>query len=246
MTVATWTRRRLAFTCLAVVVIIRPTEANTRDQPRYDPTDRYEARSIEGWSILVNKAFLGDRPELADRVFTLLRQQLYQITRRVPPPALKKLQSIRIWVEEREPHHPCMAYHPNPAWLRDHEMNPEKGRCVEIANAQNFLRWTIDQPWMVLHELAHGYHHQFLAGGFKNADVKAAFDGAMSDGLYKSVLRIGGTEERAYAATDPQEYFAEASEAFFGTNDFYPFVRAELQRHDPKFYARLEQLWGER
>ena len=25
------------------------------------------------------------------------------------------------------------------------------------------------------------------------------------------------------------EYFAEASEAFFGTNDFYPFVRAELR-----------------
>ena len=29
------------------------------------------------------------------------------------------------------------------------------------------------------------------------------------------------------------EYFAEASEAYFGTNDFFPFVRIELRRHDP-------------
>ncbi len=39
------------------------------------------------------------------------------------------------------------------------------------------------------------------------------------------------------------EHFAEASEAFFGTNDFYPFVRAELRRHDPGMYALLEKLW---
>jgi Mlc titration factor MtfA (ptsG expression regulator) len=61
--------------------------------------------------------------------------------------------------------------------------------------------------------------------------------------LYDSVLRIGGEDDRAYAATDPTEYFAEASEAFFGTNDFYPFVRAELRRHDPGMYALLEKLW---
>ena len=28
-------------------------------------------------------------------------------------------------------------------------------------------------------------------------------------------------------------YYAETSEAFFGTNDFYPYVRSELRRHDP-------------
>ena len=29
------------------------------------------------------------------------------------------------------------------------------------------------------------------------------------------------------------EYFAELSEAYFGTNDFYPFVRGELQTTRP-------------
>ena len=33
------------------------------------------------------------------------------------------------------------------------------------------------------------------------------------------------------------------TEAFFGTNDFYPFVRAELQQHDPLMYQLLKKLW---
>ena len=43
---------------------------------------------------------------------------------------------------------------------------------------------------MVLHELAHGYHHRVLEGGFDNAEVKAAFDRAAEGGLYRSVLRL--------------------------------------------------------
>ena len=41
-----------------------------------------------------------------------------------------------------------------------------------------------------------------------------------------------------------QEYFAELSEAFFGTNDFYPFVRAELREHDAEAYRAVKELWG--
>jgi Mlc titration factor MtfA (ptsG expression regulator) len=57
-------------------------------------------------------------------------------------------------------------------------------------------------------------------------------------------LRYSGEEEKAYAATNPMEYFAELSETYFGTNDFYPFVRAELRIHDPKAFAMVETLWG--
>jgi len=40
------------------------------------------------------------------------------------------------------------------------------------------------------------------------------------------------------------EYFAENTEAYFGTNDFYPFVRAELREHDPHACRLLENMWG--
>jgi hypothetical protein len=33
------------------------------------------------------------------------------------------------------------------------------------------------------------------------------------------------------------------TEAFFGTNDFYPFVRAELREHDPEMFEVLREVW---
>jgi hypothetical protein len=211
-------------------------------RPRYDPTDQYEARQVEGWRVLINKHFLAQDPSLANDTLKLLDFQLYQITRSVPAGPLAKLRKIAIWVEAAEPHHPCMAYHPDAGWLRDHGMNPEKAKCVEIANARSFLTWTLDQPWMVLHELAHGYHDQFL-GGYDNPELRAAFDRAVKAKRYDAVPRISGKTERAYAAANPMEYFAESTEAFFGTNDFYPFVRSELEHHDPEMYQLLERLW---
>lgn len=213
------------------------------EKRRFDPTDRYERKKIEGWNVLVNKDLLAKSPELADQTLDLLRIQLYQIGRTVRRKPLSDLKTITIWVEEDEPHHPCMAYHPDAGWLRDHDMNPDKARCVEIANAKTFLNWTIEQPWMVLHELAHGYHHQFLKGGFENREVLDAYRSAMKKELYHSVVYFNGSEKKAYATTNQQEYFAEASEAFLGTNDFYPFVRAELKKHDPKIEALLRTIW---
>ena len=226
----------------AVVSFAVLLAAGAEPGPRYEPTDKYEVRQIEGWRVVVNKQFLRhDRP-LSGETLKLLGCQLYQITRKVPAGSLVKLRKINIWVEAAEPHHPCMAYHPNAGWLREHGMNPDKAKCVEIANAKNFLTWTLDQPWMVLHELAHGYHDQFL-GGYENPELRSAYDRAMKAKRYDAVARISGKTERAYAATNPMEYFAEATEAFFGTNDFYPFVRSELKQHDPQMYDLLRKLW---
>ena len=40
------------------------------------------------------------------------------------------------------------------------------------------------------------------------------------------------------------EYFAELSESYFGTNDFYPFIRAELKVHDPRGFEVLKAAWA--
>jgi hypothetical protein len=171
----------------------------------------------------------------------LLRHQLYQITRVVPEGPLKELRRIPIWAEYKAPRHPCMCYHPSRRWLSEHDFNPEKARSVEIANAENFLKWTHGQPWMVMHELAHSYHHCVL--GYDNAEVNHAYKDAVNGKQYESVLHINGRPRRAYALNNDQEYFAESTEAFFGTNDFYPFVRSELQHHDPNMYQLLRKLW---
>ena len=222
---------------------LRGDESVPRKTP-FDPTEQYAVREVEGWQVHLNTKFENESPELCGQTLALLKVQLYQITRMVPAPALEKLRKIAIWVELDEPHHPCMCYHPDPGWLRDHGMNPEKARSVEVANARSFLSWTKQQPWMVFHELAHGYHHQFLDGGYDNAELAAALASAKEEKLYDEVLHINGRRQRHYALTNQMEYFAEQSEAFFGTNDFYPFVRSELQQHDPRMFALQNKLWG--
>jgi hypothetical protein len=228
----------------AVSMSAAPAEDDPEPAAAFAPTSAFETRAIEGWQVRVLRSFVADEPELADRTLAVLRLQLAQITRVVPEPALAQLRQVPIWVELAEPHHPCMCYHPAEGWLVEHGMNPDKARGVEIANARNFLDWTHAQPWMVLHELAHAFHHQFLPNGYENAELRDLHQAARASGRYDRVLHINGNVEPSYALNNPMEYFAEASEALFGTNDFYPFVRAELKRHDPALHDSLRRLWG--
>ncbi|MBV9125409.1 MAG: hypothetical protein JO112_18795 [Planctomycetes bacterium] len=208
----------------------------------YDPIDQYAPQEIEGWTVRVNKRLLEEKHQkLGRRTLKLLEDQLFRIAQVVPPGPLAKLRRIPIWVELEEPHHPCMCYHVSAGWLSQHGMNPQKAGAVEIANAENFLSWSFQQPWMVLHELSHGYHDQVL--GFDNPEIRACYDQAVASRSYESVLHWDGRKVRAYALTNEKEYFAETTEAFFGTNDFYPFVRSELKEHDPKMYQLLEKFW---
>jgi hypothetical protein len=211
-------------------------------QPEYEPTSRYEVREVEQFTVYVNRRLLGEKRTLGAETLKLLRAKLHEINRAVPEAALAELHKVRIWVEVEDKRHPGGCYHPSRKWLLENGFNPEKARSVEIGNAANFLSWSLHQPSMVLHELAHAYHHRVL--GHDNEDIKQAYQHAVESGLYESVLRYDGEMARAYALNNDQEYFAELTEAFFGTNDFYPFVRAEIQQCDPLMYETLRKLWG--
>ena len=238
--------RVFVVTSLALLLLLAGAGEDSPDaHAPFEPTDAYDARDVEGWRVMVNKRFAAEAPGQCEEVLTLLRVQLYQAARVVPAEAVGKLKKVTIWVERDEPHHPCMVYHPDAGWLRDNGMNPDKARCVEIAGAANFLAWTKDQPWMVLHELAHAYHDQFLPDGHGNRELREAWHRAtVGQKRYEAVQHINGQTVKAYAANNPMEFFAEASEALFGTNDFFPFVRSELASHDAETYEVVRRLWG--
>jgi Mlc titration factor MtfA (ptsG expression regulator) len=120
---------------------------------------------------------------------------------------------------------------------------------VEFTNVKRFEAETRRMPNFTLHELAHAYHDRFLPDGFDNPEIKAAFERAKASSSYEKVERWHGdgrpnTIERAYAMTNPMEYFSESTEAFFSRNDFFPFTREELKRHDPVMYDLLAKFWG--
>lgn len=210
------------------------------DAARFIPTSEYLPREVEGWTVHVHRKLLDGRGAAA---FKLLETKLRDVVRTVPLLAVVELRKVPIWLGVDDDRGTGAEYHASGEWLATNGYNPDKAKGVEIGSAANFVRWSNEQPWMLVHELAHAYHDRVL--GFGHEGIRAAYEDAKARGLYESVLRFNGKRERAYAMKDEREYFAEATEAYFGTNDFYPFVRAELKEHDPRLFKLLGEVWSE-
>jgi hypothetical protein len=210
----------------------------------------HHTNSIEGWTVLVNERLIADDKAATAEALELLRAQLQEIVRVVPAPAVEKLREVTLWFSPEYPGvKPKAEYHPGAGWLRDHGRDPAMVKGIEFTDVRNFEAETRRMPNFTLHELAHAYHDRVLARGFDNAEIKVAYERAKTGKTYDKVERWFGngrpnTFERAYAMTNPQEYFAETTEAFFSRNDFFPFNRAELKQHDPEMEQLLAKLWG--
>ncbi len=209
-----------------------------------------DERTIAGWTVRVSPKLTEADAPLLGRALQMLRAQLDEIVRAVPARAVEDLQKVPLYFSpEYRGTPPRAEFHPNAGWLREHGRDPAMAKGVEFTNVRIFEAETRRMPCFTLHELAHAYHDRVLPLGFGNPEIKAAYEKAKAGGKYERVERWHGdgrpnTFERAYAMTNPMEYFAETTEAFFGRNDFFPFTREELQRHDPEMCALLEKLWG--
>ena len=210
----------------------------------------FQTNSIEGWRVLVNERLLVEDKASTDKALELLRVQLQEIIRVVPAPAVAKLREVPLWFSP--PYRgvkPTAEYHPGAGWLRDNGRDPAMAKGVEITDVRDFEAEMKRMPNFILHELAHGYHDRVLPRGFGNPEIKTSYERAKASGSYDKVERWFGNgrpnkKEKAYAMTSPMEYFAETTEAFFSRNDFFPFTRDELKRHDPEMEKLIERLWG--
>jgi arylsulfatase A-like enzyme/outer membrane protein assembly factor BamB len=202
----------------------------------------YEDRNIEGWAVRTNQQLLADQADDTNLALDRIEQQLRTISQLLGGEVLVQLRSVPIWLSPQyEGVRPTAEYHPNEDWLRKNGRRPELTQCVELSNIKIFDRECRRMPMMILHELAHAYHDQVL--GFGHPEVKLAFDRAKQSGIYDSVRRNNGKDERAYGMTNHKEFFAESTEAFFGINDFYPVTREQLWKHDPRTLELLAKLW---
>ena len=217
---------------------IKPAVA---ERPFYDPIEM----SIEGWTVKLDpKLFEDQNAEVRERALKALANHLQRVEFIVPEDRLADLRTIRIWLDLDHPRLRGMQYHPSRGWLISHNHDPRLARHVHIPRARELYSrhmWA-KHPYVVLHELAHGYHDQFL--DFDHPEIRAAYEHARREGLYEDVLLYTGKTVRHYGLTNHKEYFAESTEAYFGVNDFYPFVRAELKEYDPRMHGLLEKIWG--
>ncbi len=217
---------------------------------RAAPTAATEPRELSGWQLHIRKSLLTpDNEPATTKAIELLKVQLDEIVRVVPRAAVAELQKVPLYFSPKYPNAQARAeYHPGAAWLRENGRDPGMAKGVEFTNIPEFERETRRMPNFALHELAHAYHDRCLPGGFGNAEIKAAYERAKASGTYERVERQDGEGrkriDRHYALTNPQEYFAESSEAFFSRNDYFPYNRDELQKHDARMAALLAELWG--
>ena len=202
---------------------------------------KYREIEVEGWSVLVQQE-LYDHAELRPRVLACLTIKLWEVARRLPAPVVKRLQKVKIRMHLNREGCPGGVYHPSPEWLRDHQLPPEWGRGIEFGNARNFLDWSMQQPAMVLHELAHAWEHQVIDAE-QRREIQAVLDATIESKQLEQSLYVTGGRNRAYALNNLQEFFAEMSEAWWWTNDIFPFVRGEILDDFPEVVRLMESCW---
>ena len=206
---------------------------------------KHTTRNIEGWSVRVDDRLIaGDNAAIGERALKLLMARLVAITIVVPEPALSKLRAVTIELDLDYADLKPMQYHDDAGWLKGHGYSEALAKCVHIPNTEDFLSPYDNHrmPWAVLHELAHAYHDQVL--GFNNPRIEAVWRKFVESGKYKSVLTSPGHMREHYGLTNAKEFFAEMTESYFGSNDFYPFVTGELKQAEPEIFTMMSDLWG--
>ena len=180
---------------------------------------------------------------LGSRALRFLEGKLFDINAVVPEDKLKKLHAVVIVLDLTNGKLDSMQYHPDAGWLRENGYSPDLAKCVHIPRAADLptKRNINEQPWSVLHELAHAYHDQVL--GFDEPRIREAYENYKKSGRGEKTLLFDGSRVRHYALTNHKEFFAEMTEAYFGENDFFPFNRAELKEAEPEIYDLMARVW---
>ena len=208
--------------------------------------DRFEVRNLEGWTVYINRAVPGQHPEETAKTLEHLRWELYQIKLAAPAVAVRNLQENNaIWIEYDEK--VSLSYHPERFWLiKSGYTIPSDPQSFMSLSVKAHLGDSYRHPFVVFHELAHGYDFHFNGNGldYGNQETRANYHRMMKVGSYEKIKVWDGRIASHYARTNHMEYWAESSEAYFAVNDFYPFVRAELREHDPQMAKLVERYWG--
>ena len=202
--------------------------------------------TLEGFRILVDDRLVEGGPDAGPgrEALRFLESRLGDVRIVVPADKLEKLRKVTIVLDKSCGDLRIMQYHPSADWLESHGYPRSLEKCVHIPEAADLAtrRTVAEQPWVVLHELAHAYHDQVL--GFDEPRIRAAWKAFEADQRPHRTLLYDGSRVKHYGLTDHKEFFAEMTEAWFGMNDFHPFNRAEMKTDYPDIHALMADIWG--
>jgi hypothetical protein len=225
-----------------------PTEqvASATEPTKSDQPASRSRRTIDGFSILIDDCLLpgGADEALGREALAYLAAKLSEIRIVLPREKVDVLRKVTIVLDKECGTLGSMQYHPSAVWLADNGYPRSLERCVHLPRARDVAtsRNINEQPWCILHELAHAYHDQVL--GFDEPRIVAAWEAFKKSGKGDEALLFNGERVKHYGLTNQMEFFAEMTEAYFGSNDFHPFNRAQLKTEFPELYELLADIWG--
>jgi hypothetical protein len=156
-------------------------------------------QNVEGWNVLVDDRLLGEPFEgIGTKAIKFLEAKLFEITVIVPAEQLKQLQAVTIVLDEECGGLTSMQYHPSAGWLKANGYSRELARCVHLPRASDLptARNINEQPFVILHELAHAYHDQVL--GFDQAQIIAAYEQFKASGNGEKTMLYNGRRVEHY------------------------------------------------
>lgn len=203
----------------------------------------------EGFVIQVESNALANHPELTNRALDKVRTDLSAIVNdyELAGDVLEDLRQVPFFIDWSKTFGGAVEHHISLNWLINNGYIEEKLNSVAISNVNNFLHFTeLNQPNMLLHELAHLYHQTKLTVNYE--PIFTAFVNGRDSQIYDFVAYHTGNGNIIEGVASPAKgdqlnYFAELTEAYFGENDYFPFDRDDLAEHDPTGFQLLESIW---
>jgi hypothetical protein len=210
----------------------------------------YETREIQGFKMLLSTQAIKEGKKDKGKPFQALLTEFDGLAEVLPSSTLKPLRRVLIWIEwdnlDWANPRTLAKYYGGSIWSLAPSEHPLKSNAIELLSLKKLTvekNLSTERTRLVLlHELAHAVHHVVV--GFDNRDVLFAYKQAMDRRLYDRVQTENGGLERAYAATNAREYFAELTCAYLDRCYYFPFTREDLRDHDPTGYRLMESVWG--
>ena len=203
----------------------------------------------QGFIIQVQDIGLFDHGQETNEALDIVRNELNAILHQydLSQSVLNSLKQWTFFIDWNTGFGDIARFHASKNWLVNNGFILEKLNSIEVSNVGYFLHFTeLNRPNLLLHEIAHLYHITTLTTNYE--PIYQAFLNARESGIYNSVSYHEGNGSYlenvvSPAVSDQLDYFAELTEAYFGTNDYFPFNREQLKEHDPQGFAVVESVW---
>ena len=133
--------------------------------PAYDcGADSYVLKTLDGWNVCMDSV-LFDGTDLGDRAESDLLEDMQHIEGLLEPTIYAYLRDNTNLYVEKDSEWPGAVYHPSSVWLTDNGYPAYWEKSI-LLEAESYLTEKDCQPAVLLHELAHSWHHQMMDNNY--------------------------------------------------------------------------------